>query len=133
MFIRRNFTTETDVIKGCLQGDRKAQQHLYEMYCGKFLALCLRYIKDRDKAEDVMIEGFMKIFQKLPQFEDRGSFEGWMKKIIVRESLITLRKNKNIALEVNMDLYEDLPVHPYEFKDMEAGELMEIVNGQPGN
>jgi len=130
MFIRRNLTTEADIIKGCLKGDRKAQQHLYEKYCGKFLAICLRYVKERDLAEDVMIGGFMKIFEKLPQFEEKGSFEGWMKKIMVRESLITLRKSKNMAL-VNLESYDDLQDHQYEFRDMEASELMEMIQGLP--
>src|SRR5690606_9679242 len=84
MFIRSNFT-EADIIKGCLKGDRKAQQYLYESFSGKFLAICLRYIKDRDMAEDAMIEGFMRIFQKLSQYEGKGSFEGWMKRVIVTE------------------------------------------------
>ena len=130
MFIRRNLTTEADIIKGCLKGDRKAQQHLYEQYCGKFLAICMRYIKERDLSEDVMIGGFMKIFEKLPQFEEKGSFEGWMKKIMVRESLITLRKSKNMAL-VNLESYDDLQDHQYEFRDMEASELMEMIQGLP--
>ncbi|MEX2591682.1 MAG: RNA polymerase sigma factor [Anditalea sp.] len=131
MFIRRSFTTEADIIKGCLKGERKAQQLLYEMYCGKFLALCIRYIKDRDMAEDVMIEGFMKIFQKLSQFKEKGSFEGWMKKIIIRESLIALRKHKNFGLEINLDSHEDFHVHHYESTDMEAAELMEMIQDLP--
>src|SRR5690606_34817328 len=102
MFIRRNFTTEAEIIEGCLKGDRRAQQHLYDQYCGRFLAICLRYIKDRDLAEDVMIEGFMRIFDKLPQYEEKGSFEGWMKKVMVREALMALRKNKNMMLEVTL-------------------------------
>src|SRR5690554_7563758 len=85
MFIRRNFTTEAEVIKGCIKEDRKAQQYLYDQYSGKFLAICLRYIKDRDVAEDVMIEGFMKIFGNLSKFEEKGSFEGWMKKLMRSE------------------------------------------------
>jgi RNA polymerase sigma-70 factor (ECF subfamily) len=131
MFIRKNFTTQTEVIKGCLEGNRKAQQHLYDSYGGLFLAICLRYIKDRELAEDVMIEGFMKIFQKITQFEGKGSFEGWMKKIMVREALITLRKQKSLALEVNMNQYEDHQVPQYEFTDMESNELMEMIQDLP--
>jgi len=131
MFIRRNFTTEAEIIKGCIKGDRKAQQHLYDGYCGRFLAICLRYIKDRDLAEDVMIEGFMRIFEKLSQFEEKGSFEGWMKKLIVREALMALRKNKNMMLEVTLDAQEGIQGHHYEIKDMEAGELMEMIQELP--
>jgi RNA polymerase sigma factor (sigma-70 family) len=131
MFIRRNFTTEAELISGCLKGDRRAQQHLYEQYSGRFLAICLRYIKDRDLAEDVMIEGFMRIFEKLSQYEEKGSFEGWMKKVIVRESLMTLRRNKNLMLEVALDDYEDAKGVHYEFNDLEAAELMEMIHDMP--
>jgi RNA polymerase sigma factor (sigma-70 family) len=131
MFIRRNFTTEAELVKGCLKGDRKAQQHLYDRYCGKFLAICLRYIKDRDLAEDVMIEGFMRIFDKLPQYKEQGSFEGWMKKIIVRESLMTLRKNKNLMLEVALELHEENHGNQYEWKGLEAEELLAMIQDLP--
>src|SRR5690606_9659528 len=131
MFIRRNFTTEAEIIKGCIKGDRKAQQHLYDDYCGRFLAICLRYIKDRDLAEDVMIEGFMKIFEKLAQFEKKGSFEGWMKKVMVRDALMALRKNKKLMLEVTLDTQDEIQGHHYEFKDMEAEELMEMIHELP--
>lgn len=131
MFIRKKFTTEAELINGCIKGDRKAQQHLYDLYCGRFLAICLRYIKDHDMAEDVMIEGFMRIFDKLPQYEEKGSFEGWMKKVIVRESLMALRKNKNLMLEIALDNHEEAKGTHYEINEMEAGELMEMIHELP--
>lgn len=131
MFIRRNFTTEAEIIEGCLKGDRRAQQHLYDQYCGRFLAICLRYIKDRDLAEDVMIEGFMRIFDKLPQYEEKGSFEGWMKKVMVREALMALRKNKNLMLEVALEDHEDFRGVHYEFRDLEVEELMGMIQDLP--
>lgn len=131
MFIRRNFITEAELIKGCLGGERKAQQHLYECYSGKFLAICLRYIKDRNLAEDVMIEGFMRIFEKLSQFKEQGSFEGWMKKIIVREALMALRRNKNLMLEVALDQQEEHINSHYEWRGLEAEELMDMIHDLP--
>ncbi len=131
MFIRKNFTTEAELVKGCLKGDRRAEQYLYDQYCGKFLAICLRYIKDRDLAEDVMIEGFMRIFDKLPQYEAKGSLEGWMKKVIVRESLMALRRNKSLMLEVALDQHEATQGSHYEWKDLEAEELMGMIHDLP--
>lgn len=130
MFIRSNFT-EAEIIKGCLKGDRKAQQHLYEHFSGKFLAICLRYIKDRDMAEDAMIEGFMRIFQKLSQYEGKGSFEGWMKRVIVTEALTALRKNKNLAMEVAMDVQEEVLGYHDGHNGLEAAELMELIKALP--
>lgn len=127
MLFRKTFTTESDIIKGCLKGERKAQQQLYESYSKKFLAICMRYVKDKDLAEDVMIEGFMKIFEKMPQFEGKGSFEGWMKRIIVTQSLLTLRNNRNLSMEVNMENHLETMNSAYELNHMEAEELMDLV------
>ena len=127
MFIRKTFTEEADIIKGCLQGDRKAQRALYDAYSGKFLAIAIRYVKDRDLAEDVMIEGFMKIFEKLAQYEGKGSFEGWMKRIIVTNALLTLRNQKNLLMEVNQEPEFTSSLVPYEFTDMETADLLEMI------
>lgn len=131
MFTKKTFKNESEIIEGCLKGERKAQQHLYETYSRKFFAICLRYIKDRDLAEDVMIESFMKIFEKLNQFESKGSFEGWMKRIIVTQALLTLRNNKNLNMEVNMENVSDLSNHQYELNHLEADELMDLVEDLP--
>jgi len=131
MLFRKTFTTETDIIKGCLKGERKAQQHLYESYSKKFFAICLRYVKDRDLAEDIMIEGFMKIFEKLPQYEAKGSFEGWMKRIVVTQSLLTLRNNRNLSMEVNMESHLETADSPYELNHLETAELMDLIQGLP--
>lgn len=131
MFIRRTFTTEPDLIKACLQGNHHAQRRLYEQYAGKFLAICRRYIKDHDTAEDVMIEGFMKIFDKLPQYEAKGSFEGWMKRIMVTQALITLRKHQKLLMEVNLENHLDQGAPQYEFVDMEVSELMDMIHALP--
>lgn len=131
MLFRKTFTTEKDIIQACLRGERKAQRHLYETYSGKFFAICLRYVKDRDLAEDVMIEGFMKIFEKLPQFEAKGSFEGWMKRIIVTQSLLKLRNNRNLAMEVNMDSMLEISDVGYELQHLEVNDLMGLVEDLP--
>jgi RNA polymerase sigma factor (sigma-70 family) len=127
MLFRKTFTEEADIIKGCLRGDRKAQQALYDAYSGKFLAIAIRYVKDRELAEDVMIEGFMKIFEKLAQFEGKGSFEGWMKRIIVTNALLTLRNRKNLLMEVNQEPEITSNLMPFEFTDMETADLLEMI------
>jgi RNA polymerase sigma factor (sigma-70 family) len=131
MLFSKTFNSETDLIKGCLKGERKAQQHLYEQYSKKFMAICLRYIKDRDTAEDVMIEGFMKIFEKLSQYEAKGSFEGWMKRIIVTQALLSLRSNRNLAMEVHVEAHFETADQAYELNHMEAAELLALVQELP--
>ncbi len=131
MHITKSFTGENDLIKGCLKGDRKAQRQLYDQYSGNFLSICIRYVKDRDLAEDVMIEGFMIIFENLSQFEKKGSFEGWMKRIIVNQSLLTLRKNKKLAMEIDLDHHEELTAANGEFDHFETEELLKMVAALP--
>ncbi|WP_114749319.1 RNA polymerase sigma factor [Pleomorphovibrio marinus] len=131
MFVRKTFTEEETIVRGCLKGDKKSQKHLYEAYSGKFLALCYRYVKDRDLAEDVMIEGFMKIFDKLSQFENKGSLEGWMRKVMVNQALLTLRKNRHLSMEVNYDGQEEgLGVYE-DPNDLEAEDLLKMVEELP--
>jgi RNA polymerase sigma-70 factor (ECF subfamily) len=78
-----------------------------------------------------MIEGFMKIFDKLSQFQNKGSFEGWMKRIIVTQALMTLRSNRHLMMEVNMENDAEFKDHNYELTSLEADELMEMVQSLP--
>jgi RNA polymerase sigma-70 factor (ECF subfamily) len=95
--------TQQDLIKGCKGKNRKAQKALYDQYAPTLLAICKRYVKQIEDAEDVMLETFYKIFSNIGQYEGKGSFEGWMKRISVNESLMFLRRkhNFNISLESN--------------------------------
>jgi RNA polymerase sigma factor (sigma-70 family) len=86
---------QTELIQGCLKGDRRAQQAVYKMYYGKMKAVCLRYTRDADQALDVLQEGFVKVFQNMDRYTGSGSFEGWIRRIMVNLSIDEFRKNKN--------------------------------------
>ena len=75
------------------EGDRRAQKAIYDALSGKMYAVCLRYMTDRDAAEDVLQEGFVTLFAKLSTYSGDGSFEGWARKIFVNTALMSLRKN----------------------------------------
>src|SRR5690606_36462305 len=85
----------------------------------------------RGMAEDLMIKGFLKIFQSVPQYGSMGRFEGWMKKIIVRECLYFLRKHKSLKLELNMDAPESLQAMHFDPGKLEADELMKMIQELP--
>ncbi|MDN3668443.1 sigma-70 family RNA polymerase sigma factor [Echinicola jeungdonensis] len=131
MLLKSIFTSEQDLIKACLKDNPQAQRALYEQYAPGFLAICKRYMKDGDQAEDVMIEGFMKIFEKLNQFEGKGSFEGWMKKIMVRQALLDLRKKRKIDIEINPELFLNGKLPIYETSELEAEELLKMIQELP--
>jgi RNA polymerase sigma-70 factor (ECF subfamily) len=82
------------LIQGCLNGDRRSQQLVYKMFYGKMKAVCLRYTRDADQAMDVLQEGFIKVFQNLDRYTGTGSFEGWIRRIMVNLSIDRFRKSK---------------------------------------
>ncbi len=85
-----------DIIEGCLAGDRKAQKMLYQMFSGKMYSVCLRYASDEDEANDMLQDGFIRVFQNLSAFRYQGSFEGWVRRIMINTALEKLRKNRNL-------------------------------------
>lgn len=93
----------SEVISRCRKNERVAQNYLYETYAPLFLSIAMRYVKSHDKAQDVLVQAFYKIFSNIKDFKEEGSFEGWMKRIIVNESLMLLRKRKNFALTIPID------------------------------
>jgi RNA polymerase sigma factor (sigma-70 family) len=93
--------TEVEIIHGCLKQDRSCQKQLYEGFYGKMMGVCLRYAKNRDEAKDILNEGFMKVFTGLRSYNHTGSFEGWIRRIIVNTAIDHLRKNRQEYLIVN--------------------------------
>ncbi|MEW6468827.1 MAG: RNA polymerase sigma factor [Bacteroidota bacterium] len=92
---------EQEIIKGCLRNDRNCQKKLYERFYSKMLVVCLRYAKNRDEAKDMLQEGMLKVFDNLKHFGNKGSFEGWIRRIITNCAIDHLRKNKHEYLIVN--------------------------------
>lgn len=105
--------TEKILVQQLLQQNRHAQKKLYSMYAPKMLAVCKYYIQDNHYAEDVMINGFLKVFTKIDSYNFTGSFEGWIRKIMTRECLTFLKKEQHITYtesinhDDNIDLEEE--------------------------
>lgn len=125
------FTSEAQLVKSLQKGDAKAQRHLYEKYSARLLAVCVRYINDKMEAEDVLIEGFMKIFDRIDQFKGEGSFEGWMRRLMTNEALMYLRTKRHI--EVDLDAPEAQHLPNYEWADacLEVDDLMAVIAKLP--
>jgi RNA polymerase sigma factor (sigma-70 family) len=91
--IESNYTvSENDLIRGCIAKNRKMQEILYRRYSPKMFALCLRYSSNSDDAQDLLQEGFIKVFKYLDKYRFDGSFEGWMRKIFVNTSIAYIRR-----------------------------------------
>jgi RNA polymerase sigma-70 factor (ECF subfamily) len=122
------YASELLLIKACQAAEPKAQQVVYEKYAGKMYAICKRYIGAEMEAEDVMVEGFLKVFNKINGFEIKGSFEGWIKRIMVNESLMYLRSKKKEGFQVAYDSIIVEPTTNLPTTDLECDELMEMIN-----
>lgn len=95
MSVERNHTiSETDLIKGCIEGDRRTQEELYNRFAPKMYAVCLRYASNAEEAQDILQDSFIKVFKKLDSFRGEGSFEGWIRRIFVNTSIEYFRRKK---------------------------------------
>lgn len=94
--------TEEAMLKGCIKNNTVAQQELYYTYSPRMLSVCYRYAKNREDAEDMLQEGFIKVFTQIKQFQNRGALEGWIRKIIVHTCINNLKKNKKFTESVDL-------------------------------
>lgn len=85
---------ENDLINGCIQGDRRMQEELYRRFSPRMYAVCLRYAGNAEEAEDILQEGFVKVFKKLDSFRKEGSFEGWVRRIFVNTAIEHFRRKR---------------------------------------
>ncbi len=92
-----------EIISGCIRQERRAQEELFRLFYGKMLGVCMRYARDRDSAEEMLQEGFIKVFDKLEGFDDKGSFEGWMRRIIANTAIDQIRKSKKDPMLTDND------------------------------
>jgi RNA polymerase sigma factor (sigma-70 family) len=122
---------EDELVAGCRERNRKAQQQLYSDYSGKMYAICCRYIKSKMEAEDVLVTAFTKVFDKIDQFKSEGSFEGWIRRIVVNESLTWLRKNRSMYLETDLEKADYEPHYESLSDHLEAEDLLKITQQLP--
>ncbi len=124
--------SEQQIIEGCLKNNRKTQKLLYEMYASKFLGMCMRYAKDKQEAEDILQDGFLKIFGRISQFSGIGSFEGWMKRIIINTAITNYRQNLKHYYKQSID---DVNETDFEITSVEQEysleELLKVVQDLP--
>jgi len=125
------FTTESDLIKACRQGNRLAQRELYERYSRKMFAVCLRYVRQRTEAEDLLADGFMKVFNNVENFKESGSLEGWIRRIVVNECLGHLRKQRLMYVENLAEEFIDVSENTDHTNQMQADELMQLIQDLP--
>lgn len=123
------YINEKQLIRKSIAGNREAQQRLYDKFAPLMLGVCRRYIKDVQFAEDVMVTGFVKVFSALADFRFDGSFEGWVRKIMVRESISYLRKNQFVVFDGNLVTDNVETDRTHEIDDVEH--IQQLIDSLP--
>ncbi len=118
-----------ELIHQCKKKDRKAQEQLYRIYAAKLFGLCLKYSDNRQQAEDNLQDGFVTIFEKISQYKNTGSFEGWMKRIVINTALQKHRQQKLYGINNETQLQEEET--EVETDDLSVDYLLECVQSLP--
>ncbi len=124
------YRNEALLIKKATKQHRDAQHQLYEKYAPKMLSVCRRYISDIHFAEEVMLNGFLKVFLNLKNFKSEGSFEGWVRKIMVNESISFLRKEKQILFTEEVKSYTEESWNNVN-TELEVEQIQELIDSLP--
>ena len=130
MKIIQLFKNEEKLIKRAIQNNREAQHLLFKLHAPKMLSVCRFYIKDIQFSEEVMLNGFFKVFSNLSNFQHNGSFEGWIRRIMIRESITFLRKQKNIEFAFEDIEFQNEATNNIH-SEMEVAQIQHLIDELP--
>ncbi len=125
--------TEYDIIQLCKQQDPKAQKVLYDRFAPKMFGVCRRYVLNREDAEDILVEGMFRVFDNIHTYQGVGSFEGWIRRIVVNEALMFLRKKRLLTVDTdaselqNLDLSTPLSIE----HELAAQDILKLLEQLP--
>lgn len=133
-----NFTdkaTVEEIVKKCVDGDRKSQHILYKAFYGKMLSVCARYTGDYDEAKDLVQDSFLKVFLRLKGFENKGSLEGWIRRIVVNNAIDHIRLKKEfIVKEEDSDIFDNIEyedpqveIDHEQYRMLKAQRVMDLI------
>ncbi len=128
--------TNEQIVEKCKAGDKKAFALLYKMHAPKMLGVCIRYAKTREEAEDMLQEGFVKLFQKINTFNGSGSFEGWLRRVIVNTAInyykSQIKHNQTINVDNNdLSFVKNEPDNEIDSTEIPQGKLLEMIQQLP--
>ena len=127
---RRLYYTEAELIKGCQKGSSLHQQALYQQYYRKMFGVCLRYTDKQEDAEDVLQEAFIKVFKHIKGFRGKGSFEGWIRRIMVHTAIEHYRKRSRYFM-VDIDHAHEVELSADQLSEMHREEILELIQTLP--
>jgi len=142
--------SESEIVEGCRHYNKSAQKALYDKYASSLRILCMRYAKNLTEAEDILQEAFIKIFSKVKQYSGKGSFEGWLKRIVVNTAISYFRKSNKKGYLYNIELIKESDIETEEENsesdinssdiksvilnaDFSSEDILKIINNLPEN
>jgi RNA polymerase sigma-70 factor (ECF subfamily) len=126
--------TEDQLVRGCVLKNEAAQKAVFDLYAGKMLGVCMRYARNNADAEDMLQDAFIKVFDKIKQFKGEGSFEGWIRKIVVNTALkkyTLIRYDKEIIGHEGVDAEHFFSTEQVAYSHLSEKELLQLVNKLP--
>ncbi len=124
--------TIDSLYEGCKEGNRQAQQQLYVALAGKMLGVCMRYAKSTFEAEDMLQMGFVKVFSRIGHYRKEGSFEGWIRRIMVNTAIETYRKNMRGGYYTeDIEEVHDHPQQSFSMDTLECEDLLKLIQALP--
>lgn len=126
MKVTKTYTID-DLMEGCKAGNRQMQELLYKQTASKMMAVCMRYAKDRMEAEDVLQMAYVKIFQKVKEYRGEGSFEGWIRRIMVNTAIESYRKNLRMLNVVSIEDAYEQPSQAFDYSSLGMQDLMKVI------
>jgi len=132
MTTQKEFPDEIELLRACVKNDRRAQRVLYELYSPKMLAVCIRYVGERERAMDILHDGFITVFEKIGSYNGTGSFEGWLRRIFVNTALMTLRKGDVLKFSDELsDTSLELTASSDTLSMINSKELLKLIASMP--
>lgn len=125
--------TEDELIRGCLRDDNSCQKEIFHRFAGRMLGVCNRYARNSADAEDILQDAFIKVFDKIYQFKFEGSFEGWIRRIVVNTALkkYSLRRYEKEVVGYEINDRNESSMEPSAYAHLTEKELLDLINGLP--
>ncbi|MDP5011951.1 MAG: sigma-70 family RNA polymerase sigma factor [Crocinitomicaceae bacterium] len=123
---------DTTLVIECVKGNPRAQRMLFDRFSSKMLGVCLRYAKDSEQADDILQDGFVKVFTKLKDFKNAGSLEGWIRRVMVNTALDQIRKNGKTLGDISVeDVQYKIENNDHIAERLMAEDLLKLINSMP--
>ncbi|HMS29964.1 MAG TPA: RNA polymerase sigma factor [Saprospiraceae bacterium] len=120
-----------EMVEACLRGDRISQKKLFDLFAGRMLAVCMRYSKHRMEAEDLLQDGFIRVFMNLDQFKNEGPLEQWIRRIMINNAIKKYHKKSNQNESYTIDTVVEEGVQPDAIDQISEQEMMDMIAELP--